>query len=170
MGKMEIASKSIGSFQLKGKRATLLINPSDNKLASDGVILTKQQGNNYAPNAEEIPRLIIQGPGEYEIGGISVSGRNLGGETAFRIGIEGIALLYLPNAPADKAILEQFGQVDILLLGDYNDGIYELEPKIIIPFTQELGEKLGKEVASEKKLSITKEKLPQDLKVVIIHG
>lgn len=166
MGKMEISSKSHGSFFLKGKKATLLIHPADARTFADSVIVP--EGEKY--KGDPSPRLVIAGPGDYEVGGIAVGGRKINGDCVFRIIVDAISVLYLSSIPKEKASLEQFGSIDILLLGDYSDAIYQLDAKIAIPFTDELATKLGKEVEREKKLSVTKEKLPQDLKVVMIHG
>lgn len=148
---MEITSKSQGSFYIKGKRATLLVSP-------DTLLF------------EDRKDVKIAGPGEYEVSGVVILGRRLDGEVSFRMVIDGVRLLYLASAPKTIDELEQFIPVDVLLLGVYSRDIHELDSKIIVPFTDEVGRLLGKEVERSKKLTVFADKLPEDMKVVVLYG
>lgn len=148
---MEITSKGAGVFQIKSKLATLL-------LSADRLVLPER------------PELIIDGPGEYEVGGATTTVRKIDNTLCTRIIADGLSILYLPKVPKNMETFELLSPVDILFLGEYAQSIHELEPKVIIPFSDEISTSLGKTANVSKKLSLTKEKLPENLEVVILHG
>ena len=116
------------------------------------------------------PHLIISGPGEYEVGGVTISGVKMHGVLYMKMVVDGVSLLYLPSIPKGEGALEQFSPVDILLLGEYGEIIHDLEPKILIPIQGSLSQNLGKPVEETKKLTVTADKLPEELKVVVLNG
>lgn len=148
---MEITSKTDASFQIKGKSVTLVINV-------DRLMVPER------------PELIIDGPGEYEVGGATIEAKRIDETLCFKIILDNLSLLYLPKAPQSVETLEEFSPVDILFLGEYGESIHELEAKVIIPFSNEISTSLGKTANVSKKLSLIKEKLPESLEVVILHG
>lgn len=148
---MEITSKTDASFQIKGKSVTLVVNV-------ESVMLPER------------PELIIDGPGEYEVGGVTIAVRKIDDSLSMKIVADGLSLLYLPKVPKSMETIEQLSPVDILFLGEYAQSIHELEAKMIIPFSDEISTSLGKTANVSKKLSLTKEKLPENLEVVILHG
>lgn len=163
---MELLSKAPGSFKIKGKKATLLINPKDAKEENvDAAVFTNQ-----AESIQGTARVIIKGPGDYEVNGATIWAFQESESLICRIVIDGLSLLYLPQIPKNAGDIEQFSPVDILILGQYSEVIHDLEPKVIIPFEEKIVESMGKPVEKEKKLILTKEKLPTELRVVSLYG
>lgn len=148
---MEITSKGTGVFQIKSKSVTLVV-------SGDRLVVPERA------------ELLINGPGEYEVGGATTTVRKIDDSLCMRIVLAGLLLLYLPKVPKNIETIEQLSPVDILFLGEYAESIHGLEAKVIIPFSDEISTSLGKTPRVEKKLSLTKEKLPENLEVVILHG
>lgn len=115
--------------------------------------------NNAASLAGE--PFVIQGPGEYEVKGVTVRGietyhdKNQGKErglnTIYRIEVEGISLLHMGDFGEEKMrdeILEEIGDVDILMIpvgGTYTITGAEaakitkqIEPSFVIPMHYKL--------------------------------
>ena len=68
---MEIALLSSDSIRIKGKTSSIVINPENKSVALQAAILIgDQQGKNFITSEG----IVIDGPGEYEVGGIKISG------------------------------------------------------------------------------------------------
>lgn len=202
-------------FKLKGKTATVVVDPFDPEfvglklpkdLEADVVLVTHQHQDHN--NASAIPGdpLVFSGPGEYEVKGVVITGvssyhDNEGGRvrglnTIYQLSIDGLNITHLGDLGQYKLTEEQInqiGQVDILLIpvgGVYTinskqavEIVAQLEPRIIIPmhylipglkFPLEEVDKFQKEMGAEEaapqaKLSITKEKLPEEPLVVVLN-
>lgn len=205
-------------FKLKGKNATLVIDPFEPEfvglklpkdLSADTVLVTHQHEdhNNAAlvSATSEGGPMVFDKPGEYEVNGVVVTGissfhdnsqgSERGANIIYHIMFDGLNLVHLGDLGQDKLTEEQvakIGETDILLIpvgGGYTiDGktaseiVSQLEPKIIIPmhfkidglkfeldgvdkFLKEMG---AEGVAPAPKLSITKEKLPEEPMVVVL--
>lgn len=91
MGYMEISLVAPKSIRLKGKHATLIINPHDKASVYSAALLI---GNPPPSSLMLQPETItIAGPGEYEVSGIKVSGISSEGQTAFTVRIDEIDIL-----------------------------------------------------------------------------
>lgn len=200
-------------FRLKGKTATVAIDPFDPEFTglklpkdtqADVVLKTHEHKDhsNFAAIAGD--PIQISGPGDYEVKGVaivgvgvyhdSVSGQERGKNTIYNVEIDRLNIVHLGDLGhklSDQQI-QEIGSVDILLIpvgGKFTiDGklaaevAADLEPRVIIPmhyllpglkfelgtadaFLKEMGKEEG-EVLS--KLTITKDKLPDEPQVVVL--
>lgn len=205
-------------FKLKGKNATVAIDPFDPdftglKLPKDlqaEIILSthKHQDHSYtnavSPLTVEKP-MVFKDPGEYEVLGVIITaidsfhdnsqGSERGKNTIFHLMFDRLNIVHLGDLGQSKLTeqqITQIGETDILLIPvgsiytiDSKDAaviVSQLEPKIIVPmhfkieglkFELEGVEKFLKEMGAENvspipKLSITKEKLPEEPQVVLL--
>lgn len=201
-------------FKIKGKNATVIIDPFDSEFV--GLKLPKDMDSNIAikthdhkdhSNIESVTGdpVLITGPGEYEIKGVSVTGVGLfhdskegaerGKNTIYNINIDNLNIVHLGDLghilTEDQA--EEVGNCDILLIPVGSvftiDGkmasevVSQLEPRIVIPmhykveglkFDLEPVENFLKEMGVENavpqpKLSITKDKLPEEPQVIVLN-
>ncbi len=205
-------------FKLKGKNATVLIDPFDPEftglklpkdISADVVLSTHDHGDHNntgvvkTESGENPP--VFKDPGEYEVSGAvitaisafhdSTEGKERGRNTIFHIMQDGLNIVHLGDlgqSTLSEEQLNQIGDTDILLIpvgsvytidGKAASGIVsQLEPKIIIPmhfkteglkfelegvegFLKEMG---AESVTAVPKLSITKEKLPEEPTVVVL--
>ena len=201
-------------FKLKGKEASLVIDPFDPQftgltapkpLTADVVLITHDHQDHNQTNLLEGEPVVFNGPGEYEVKGVVISGiasyhddqlgARRGLNTIYHILFDGLNLVHLGDLGQSKLTeqqLTQIGEVDILLvpIGSVytidaklaSDIVAQLEPKIIIPmhyfieglkFQLEGVDKFLKEMGVETvtpvpKLSITKERLPEESQVVVL--
>ena len=161
-------------FKIQSRELVLVTDPYAKEIGltpprfrADAVLVT--HGHYDHSNTESIPEgaFIINGPGEYEIKGIYVTGletfhdnaggRERGMNTAYKIEMEEIKILHLGDF-GEKELraktLEDVGNVDVLLIpvgGKYTiDGeeaakiVKQVEPRYVIPMHYKIpGLKIG---------------------------
>ena len=144
---MDIYYDGDEKFKLKGKIASVLL--SSNNILVEGGDSQRQ----------------FEGPGEFESKGVVITGIKRGNKTLYHINFEGVGVVYLGEE--NNLTEEESGQIDqtdILILGTNSPkDIATLEPKIVIL------KDTGKENETPlSKLSITKEKLPEEPQIVVL--
>lgn len=160
---MDITYLGHSSFKLKTKLATLITDPFDSdfvglkmgKDEADMVTVSHNHSDHNNIGSIENVRKIIDGPGEYEIAGISVigiasfhddkSGAERGKNTIYIFEAEGLRLAHLGDLghELNEKQLEALGEIDILFIpvgGVYTIGgesalkvARQVEAKITIP-------------------------------------
>lgn len=161
---MDIVWYGQACFKLKGKSASLVIDPyspeftglkAPRGLEADVVAIThNHQDHNFASLVLGEP-LIINGPGEYEVKGVSIAGiptfhdlekgAQRGKNTVYNIVMDGMNIVHLGDLGqtlSDEDVAD-IGSTDILLIpvgGVYtidakmaSEVVSALEPRIIIP-------------------------------------
>ena len=151
-----------------------LINPNHPDYGGRDVLSAKD---------EKKPVFVIDGPGEYEVGGIHIKG--ISNPTIYTLSVENINLCHL--GPFDEKnptpeIKEEIGEVDVLFVPiNEDDGqkaaqiISQIEPKIAIPmnykeadlkhFLKEFG---NGSIKPEEKLTIKKKDLSEEKTRVVV--
>lgn len=76
---MEISQTGDTSLKIKTKNTTLAVDPT--KIDSDVVILT----SNEVVDIPDTVKVVIDGPGEYEVAGVSVRGERVSGQLLYHI-------------------------------------------------------------------------------------
>ena len=190
---MEIRCIDGKTVLLKGKKESVLINPTKevvggNKGQSRIIVITSKKRDSL--NLIEGDRVILRGPGEYEIGGIEILGISAGGgETVYVINVDGVIVGVLGDVTevlSDKKI-ERINAVDVLL-APVGEGI--VGGKTVLSWAKKWGvnyllpvvdsteneemKKFLDEVDREdlqpiESLKVEKENLPEGLEVVWIH-
>lgn len=176
---MDITPLGHSSFRIKGKLATVVTDPFKfpKRIEADIVTTSQKQevamidGNPY----------MISGPGEYEVKGVGIVGIPVGTSTMYRIEIDGVAIVHL--GALDRALstteVDELDGVHILMVPiafpQAGTVISEIEPLIVIPMNYEKSQleaflkEIGKEAVPQVKLSITKDKLPAEMQVIVLE-
>lgn len=210
---MDIIFYGQACFKIKGKAATVLIDPFDptktslkapKDYSADVVLKTHDHSDhNYFSELTGDP-VLIEGPGDYEVKGISIvgvstfhdktEGTERGKNTVYNLQFEGLSIVHLGDL-GHKLTEEQIadiGNTDILMIpvgGYYTidskeavEVVAQLEPRVIIPMHYAIDghnsnlagiEPFLKEMGAESveplpKLSITKDKLPEEPQVIVL--
>lgn len=160
---MDITYLGHSCFKIKTKTATLVTDPFDPEYVgfkfppTDAEIVTvshNHKDHNMTGGVSNVKKT-IDGPGEYEISGVSVvgypsfhddkKGEDRGKNTIYVIEAEGLRVVHLGDLGHDlsDALLDDIGSIDILLVpigGIYTIGsktaasiVSKLEPAITIP-------------------------------------
>lgn len=132
---MDIHWLGHSAFRIKGKASTLVIDPvppdtgySMGKMEADLIAVTHEhRGHSYIEGVGGEHR-VIRGPGEYEIGGVFVtgvasfhddkSGELRGKNTIYLVEIDGTTVCHLGDLghPLSAKTVSELGKVDVLLL------------------------------------------------------
>ena len=186
---MDIYFLGFTAVRIRGKRASLVIDPFSKETTgakferteADAILVSTKNSSRTSLVQVSNARVVIDGPGEYEVGGVTILGIPIGNVTTYVIKIDGITGLHLGDITRvlSDSEIEKYPSTDILFVSvgkETPDVIAKLEPKIVIPmeFTSEtlalFLKELGKEgVRRQSKLTITKEKLPSELEVVVLE-
>lgn len=160
---MDIIYLGHSSFRIKGKNVTIVTDPYDStkvglkfpKVDANIVTISHDHDDHNLPAQVEGDPKIISGPGEYEIGGVSIfgipsyhddsQGEERGRNTIYSVMIDGINMCHLGDLghKLNQSQIEQIGNVDVLFVpvgGVYTinasqagNVVSSLEPKIVIP-------------------------------------
>jgi L-ascorbate metabolism protein UlaG (beta-lactamase superfamily) len=192
---MDITYFGHSSFRLKGKDASVVTDPFDPKFVGlkysgvEGDIVTISHNHEDHNKAELVKGAtkIIDGPGEYEVKGISiigfpsfhdkVKGEERGKNTIFVYEIDGLRLCHLGDLghKLSDELLEEIGDIDILMIpvgGEYTinaseaaEIVRDIEPSIVLPMHYKMeGTQIEKLAGVEpflKEIGLPVEKLPK---------
>ena len=163
------------SLKLKSKKVTLAVDPEAkiSKFEADAVLLTDKTAdlsrvNNY--------RIVINGPGEYEVAGLKMSGIKSDGGYIYELINENGNVLIARAGAVNKIPQDRLNNYKIIVLNADSElnqtAITAMEPSVVVLYGSlktEGARKLGSSVTSESsKISISEEKLPEELEVVLL--
>jgi len=160
---MDIFYLGHSSFKLKGKNASVIIDPFDSKKVglkyssneADIVSVSHEHKDHNAVGVVKGEPKVISGPGEYEIKGISIlgfssfhdskNGEERGKNTIYVFEIDGIKICHLGDLghKLSDSLIESLGDIDVLMIpvgGIYTIGpteaveiVKDIEPSFILP-------------------------------------
>lgn len=139
---MEIKYLGEKTIFLKGKKEAVLVDPDknligDSKLGARVIIYTNENSGQADLLGDKV---VMNGPGEYEIGGVEISGVNgEDGNTVYKLVIDGFKVVVmgeLKQGLSDKRI-ERIEETDILLTSPKLNGVVNYK------FLKELSKKWG---------------------------
>lgn len=174
---MDIIWYGQAAFSLKGKNATVVIDPFDPKIGlpwakqSADILLMSHDHADHHYDQGVTAGFTAEGPGEYEVKDVAITGTRLyhdnqkgaerGVVTAFTLEIDGMTVCHLGDVGHDLSgeQAEELSNCDILMIpvgGHFTiDGqaaakmVSQLEPSIVIPMHYQLpGLQLGTELAT----------------------
>ncbi|MER3401622.1 MAG: lactamase [Thermoflexus sp.] len=161
---MEIAWFGLSCFRIRSRTATIVTDPYDKsvglslpRLKADIVTVSHDAPGHNAVRAVRGEPRVISGPGEYEIGGVFITGLEIRPEgkrkrdrarrnTIFVFELEDMRVCHLgdlQHVPSQAEVEEALGEVDVLLI-PVGDGealnaaqaaevVRRLEPRLVIP-------------------------------------
>ncbi len=162
------------SIRLKGKSITFIVDPTRkmSKTSADAIILLNGSDNVDVSRVTD-SRIIIDGPGGYEVGGAKMSGTTTSKGTLYRLSIDDVSII-IGYATESKA--EGFNSCQVLIVNadnDFNESfVTALEPKITVLYGDKKNESaktLGLEnITSTSKILVVKDKLPEKMEIVVL--
>lgn len=172
---MDIAIVGKTSIKLKGKKVSFIVDPSKDtpKTATDAIILLNGYDNIDTSRVTD-SRMTIEGPGGYEVGGAKISGLSTPKGVLHKLSIDDIVVII---GRATESTTEGFSTCQVAIVntedGDFNESfVTSLEPKMTVLYGEkkiDAAKTLGAEsVTSVPKITITKDKLPEKMEVVIL--
>lgn len=176
---MEVISLGHSSFKLKGKQAVVVTDPFDETMVgmrfpkverADIVTISHHHGDHNKTDAVLDVGFVVDGPGEYEISGVTIKGvgthhdtnggKDRGGNVVYNIYIDEIRVCHLGDLghKLTEDQVSRIGQVDVLLVpvgGFYTisadvaqEVVAQLEPRIVVPMHYRTEKHIGETFAS----------------------
>lgn len=179
---MEIKHFGESRIYLKGKKENVWINPGKEEFEGKGgearIIIFTEKQENFVKLGRENDKVIINGPGEYEIGGVEINGVN----SMYAITMDGIKIVVMGKTEGeitDKK-KEKLEEADVLLISicpTALDIAKKSAANYIVPVEYENNEKelklfldaFDKEnLEAVESLKVDKENLPEGVEVVLL--
>lgn len=172
---MEIAILQSSALRIKGKRSSFVVDLTSTKSNSDtkAVILLTRSLNELNVSEDTV---VINGPGEYEIGGVKMNASRLEGEMVYNPNVDGVEVILGKISSFEKMqhkLKEQhivIAYVDTKINASF---ITSLASNVVIFYGEKAGEVVdsvgGKNFTKMPKYSTTIDKLPQEVETVILE-
>jgi hypothetical protein len=166
---MEIALLPQNAIRVKGKHTTFIIDPVDAAAPYAAGLFLRNEGKVGADS------VAITGPGEYEIGGIKVSGIKNKDANVYSLSVDGIDILIGDLSVVEK-VQHKVKEHQLVLLLAENEAdasfITGLATNVLLLYgakAREVIQKFAKEGMNEtNKFQVTKEKLPLEMQTVLL--
>lgn len=170
---MEIALVSPTSIRLKSKLASLVVDPGlgKTKVQADAILLLQAQVTDVDVEGS---RLTLAGPGEYEVGGVKITGVKNTESTSYYLTLDGISVL-IAIASSLKG-KENLRDVDVAVF--LSDSLVDTAALATVasgaaifygPMSAENIKALGKETQPVNKYVVTKDKLPAEMETILLQ-
>lgn len=175
---MEIAILDEKALKIKTKKSTFIVDPSSNtpKTPADAIILLKRGEGN--PSKVSDFRLVIDGPGEFEIGGVKISGISSEGKMVYSMIGDGIETVIGEVSELNK-LSDKFQEKTVAIFkadADLEEAVVTtIEPRVVVFYGEKIEQGLkatGKDISSvekTKKVTISENKLPEEMQVVVLE-
>ncbi len=173
---MDIAIVNENSIKIRGKHVGFIIDPpiSGPKISADGVIYLSNDLPVDTSRVEEY-RVIIKGPGEYQVNGAMITGIKTDKENVYKIALDDVQILAAKASDISKFKGDMDSSEVLILNADLEieaSVITNMEPRIVILYGEKREETaiiLGKsEIKKTEKTTVSKEQLPEMLEIIVL--
>lgn len=169
---MEVALISKKSLRIKGKNAVLSVDPDSKFESNAALFLDKEPQGKYVVGAE----VVINGPGEYETGGIKISGVKHDDNLVYSMTVDNVGILLGKLTTLEK-LHTKLKEANILVVNcdNVSDASFltALVTNVVIFYgdkATEICKAFGQEnPKTAKQFSTTVEKLPAEVETVILE-
>lgn len=169
---MEISIVSQNSIKLKGKIASIIMDPIENTSTQAFAVLLSKKSSLKFTKIEDL-RLVIFGAGEYEVGGVKITGIPADDECVYSGDMDG-GRFVIGSSKAIEKILSKLDETPIVIINaqeNFNASIVStLSPSVCVIYgegKEQALKALGKEsLPSTSKYSFKADKLPDETEFV----
>lgn len=169
---MEIALLPKSGIRIKGKQASVAIDPVDKTVYEAVLILIKTPDE----VSKQDGSILITGAGEYEIGGIKITCFRSEADLLYSITVDGVDVL-VGNLNALEKMQHKLKEHNIVVVTCQSEGsssfITSLTQNVVMFYGEkavEISASFGKEnVKTMNKFSSTKDKLPAEVETVLLQ-
>lgn len=118
---MEVSKISDASLKIKGKNASVVIDPKSKVDAQ--IVIAIEPLDTISLDKVEGVRLVISGPGEYEAGGVSITGKKVNGEVIYQIVDSGKIIFVTSKNVADVPDDEEYDCLIVKITGEFKEDL-----------------------------------------------
>ena len=172
---MEITLVNTSSLRLKGKQVTLVVNPTGGKgkLAAEAALFFGRS-QSFDLLLLENAKLIIDGAGEYEIGGVKITGIRANDTNGYDIVLDGIDIFVAKASmlakmkdikEAEIVVIEADTLVNQSVIAALNANVTMFYGEQAAANVKALGKE---EQESISKYAVTRDKIPADAQILLL--
>lgn len=169
---MEIALLSKNALRIKGKNAVLVVDPQEKHEANAALVFSIPVSK-INPVGSEV---IINGPGEYETGGVKITGVKSEQDLVYSLSVDSVSVLLGKVSTLEK-LQTKLKEANILVVNCDNivdaSFITSLVTNVLLLYGEkaaEVGKSIGGEnVVKASKYASTIDKLPAEVETVILE-
>jgi hypothetical protein len=171
---MDVAMLTGKTLRIKGKNSSVIINPTKELNKTEGsCVLNLKNEANFSDTKIEGSRITIEGPGEFDVGGIKISVLKTSGSLVARMDVDSVKLL-VGKGEAMEKVQDKVEDSDILVVEaneSFNfSSLTSLNPKIVLGYGEsvsDLAKSFGQNNPEKThKFSTTAAKLPSELEFI----
>lgn len=172
---MDFAILGEETLRIKGKKVSIAVDPKEKvvKFDAEAILLTDKI---FDASRVSDYRVIVDGPGEYEVSGLKISGIRSDSGVVYELTSEGANILVARASALDKISVDKLDDYKIVVINADSElnqtVITAMEPRVIILYglmKKEGAKKLGSENTSiSSKISLSEEKLPEELEIMLL--
>ena len=173
---MEISIVDKNTIKIKGKNVNFIVDPTSGmpKTPADAILfLNDSEDTDFQASKVDEARVIIKGPGSFEVGGARVSAVRAGNGLFYSLNIDGISVALGNTTGAESQ--QDKGSCNVLVLNvnsDFKETMASsFEPSVSVLYGEKAdaaAKLLGKEFQTVSKFSQAADKLPTDPQVVLL--
>jgi len=172
---MDIQILSGESLRLKIKKTILIIDPNLSIPKSEADAIVTFDKNSEISKVANC-RLLINGAGEYEVGGLKIASFKIGNGLMFSFGIENLEAALIKASFLSEASLDKIKNYDVVLINadlEINQSaLTAMEPRVIVLYgknASQAAKELGKaSLTPSSKVSFSEEKLPEETEIYLL--
>ena len=173
---VDVSLLSKDSIKIKGKNSSFVIDPMAQiqEIAADAIVFLKDIEDEPAVGRVTDYRVIIKGAGEYEVSGTRILGTKSDGNFLYSLSVDGISILLARTCGFAKT--QETGDYNILILNvdcDFKDTmVTSFSPSAVILYGEKAADavgSLGEKASKSQKFSVSADKLPLEMQVVLLE-
>lgn len=170
---MEISVQGVNSLKIRGKQSAFYINPQDKTSAYNAAILIGHPDKSRLKIKEDV--VVIDGPGEYEAGGIKIAGIKANDATVYSVSLDSLDIIVGECSSLEK-VHQKIKEHHIALIyaSEEHDASFatSLATHSLLFFgvnARSLIDQLAKEEKKEtSRYQISSEKLPSETETILL--
>ena len=173
---MDVAILDKESIRIRGKNSSFVIDPGVKiqKVSADAIAFLKDTGIDAGVSRVTDFRVIIKGCGEYEVGGVRILVTKSDGNLLYSLSVDGISILLARTSGLSKT--QEAGEYNILVLNvdcEFKDTMVTgFSPSTVLLYGEKSSEALkmlGEKASKSQKFSVSADKLPTEMQVVLLE-
>lgn len=175
---MEVAIVGKNSLKIRSKTAGFAVSPTSDisKIEADVVLSLNENLDSINTSKVADFRLIISGPGEYEISGVKISSNKKDSGIVYKVNLDKMDVVLGKASTIAKLLDDVDGSQVAIIEADElptDKAITTLQANLVIFYGEKAQEsakmfKEGTEIVTVGKFSMTSEKLPEEMQVVVL--
>lgn len=150
---MDVVFVSDKSIKIKSKNNTFVVNPQ--KKIDEGIVILTKKPDSYKEYEDKI---VIDGPGEFEVSGVSIKGESTKGNIFFEFWEDNQRLLLLSSTDLEKSKEADDYTATVVLSEETltNEGINQITSGVVIVVGDVLPAGNKEEVKKTEKINLKK--------------